>query len=1114
MIDVARRLFLFVLFVTCCSCTVLLAQESTVKGNLGGTVVDSTGAVVPQATVTATGPLDKRTVTTDSQGRFMFDLLTPGMYVVRAEQKGFKATEARNIEVLTNRTSRVQMSLQPGGVSETVEVSAASIGVDVASTKLETNLNDTFYSQLPIQRNVTGLFYAAAGVNEGGGTGAANPSIAGGSGLENQYVADGVNITDGAFGGIGVFSRNYGALATGINLSFVKEVDVKTGGYEPQYGKTTGGIVQIITKSGGSQFHGGISGFFAPAAFEIQHLNPDNTGRLNQQGVAVHQAEWDIAAELGGYVPGLRNHLFFFGSFNPAWNRLYDRFGDLHLVSGFTPLAQTTLPQISYDYATKLTYKINDKHVIETSLFGDPTRETSGSPNGPGSLALAAINTTGFSKLSNGTRNWALRYNGTLSPTWLVNASLSWGHNYLNETPSEPNVFQITDNTGSANPNDPNSALGALGTPLTGIYNRQGLGYFENTKGDNWGLSFDTQKLFNALGQHTISMGYHYDRNRYYGSRQATGGGFTVPDSLALNSGLPTGLTDYANTFELDPAANWGCTPNTPPSANAACSGVFYNVPGNGPTEVVLVQNRGFFSTPPFDSHGRYHAAYANDSWEIGRHITLNLGYRWEQEMLQGLKYTDPITGQSKQVHYTFTDNWSPRLGIAIDPLGDRKSKIYGNYARTSYAIPLDMAIRSLGNEEDAEFSFWQPPYISNGAPCSNINNPCQMAINPDGTLTPALDAAHVLGAFGAPPAFFYTSTQPGEAIARGTRMQYLEEYVAGIEHEFPHGIVVDIRFQHRRLARIVEDQSGVSPEAALLGINQQFEIGNPSGSSDLFTNTLEQVYPVGGLPPSCSVGGTVFNPYNTSQGLADVCILNPNTAGNPVPDGKPDGFVNPVRVYKAVEVEVSKSFSKGWQMRTNYRWSTLAGNYEGAFRNDNGQSDPSISSLFDFTPGLLNMLGDQFAIGWLNTDRRHIFNSFLSYTFSTGFLRNLTLGAGTRIEAGVPLNDLRAHPVYQNGGEVPLGGRGALGRTPTTGEGDLHVEYVTKVTEKHSIHFGTDLFNVANQKTQLRMDQFQDAALGIPNLDFKRPVGSGNVGVSPAYMRPFNARLFVKWQF
>ena len=84
-------------------------------------------------------------------------------------------------------------------------------------------------------------------------TGNSNPAISGSSGLENLYVADGVSINDPAFGGLGVWSRSYGALGSGINLSFVKEVQVKTGGFEPQYGHASGGIVQIVTKSGSTR---------------------------------------------------------------------------------------------------------------------------------------------------------------------------------------------------------------------------------------------------------------------------------------------------------------------------------------------------------------------------------------------------------------------------------------------------------------------------------------------------------------------------------------------------------------------------------------------------------------------------------------------------------------------------------------------------------------------------------------------------------------------------------------------------------------------------------------------------------------------------------------------
>src|SRR4029077_3713792 len=106
---------------------------------------------------------------------------------------------------------------------------------------------------VPVQRSVSSLFYLSPAAADGIGGGRDNPSISGGSALDNLYVADGVNITDSAFGGIGTFSRSYGALGTGINTSFIKEVQVKTAGFEPQYGQSQGGIVNIVTQSGSNE---------------------------------------------------------------------------------------------------------------------------------------------------------------------------------------------------------------------------------------------------------------------------------------------------------------------------------------------------------------------------------------------------------------------------------------------------------------------------------------------------------------------------------------------------------------------------------------------------------------------------------------------------------------------------------------------------------------------------------------------------------------------------------------------------------------------------------------------------------------------------------------------
>ena len=1084
----------------------MFAQESAVKGSLGGVVLDQSGAVVSESTVTLNGPTGTRTTATDSEGRFNFSLLTPGLYAVSAQKTGFKVVQTKDVEVFTNKTSSVRLTLLPGAISETVEVTASTVTVDTSSSAVSTNLNDNFYQNLPVARNVTGLFYASAGVTSGGATGSANPSISGGSGLENQYVADGVNITDGAFGGIGVYSRNYGPLATGINLSFVKEVEVKTGGYEPQYGKSTGGVVQIVTKSGTNEYHGALAGYYGPQQFGVTHLNPDDSGRLNQQGFVENLGAWDISAEIGGPVPRFKDNLFFFGSFNPSWTRYYDRFAPIHGVEPFTLPTSAPIKQLSYDYAAKLTWKLNSKNTVETSIFGDPTREN----NAPNAFTdpLVALNTTHFSSLSNGTRNWVARYNATISPTWLFNFSFSWGHNYLNETPGSPNVYQVVDDTGVG---DGTSALGPDGTPLPGEFLRQGLGYYENTQGDNYALNFDTEKVVNKFGNHTFSIGYRYERNSYSGSKLRTGPRFPIPPNLAANSGLPSGLMDDAAFTLLS---------STTLAEFQISSGVVLNVPGySTPQEVALEQSRGTFSDPNFDTHGRYHAAYANDSWAINKHITVNVGWRWEQQTLEGAPFNLGPGTPTMQSHYTFTDNWSPRIGLAIDPLGDRKTKIYGNFARYNYGIPLDLAIRSLSNEQDAFFAFWQPPFTNPnpGQPCDVNLNPCPILTNPDGSITPVLDDAHTLNAFGtANPIFFATSFQSGEAIAHGTKMEYLDEYVGGIEHEFKHGIVASARYQQRKLKRIVEDMSGISPEASDAGITQQFLIGNPGSATDLFTNPQEVLFPVGGPVPAACVGHATATSVPDASGndLGGVCIPNDAVAGNVGADGIPDGFVDPVRLYKAVEVEIAKGFSSGWQWRTNYRWATLAGNYEGAFRNDNQQSDPSISSLFDFTPGQYGLLGNQFGVGFLNTDRRHILNNFISYTFSRTFMKNLTIGLGARITTGAPVNDLRAHPVYQNAGEIPQGGRGSLGRTPASGQGDVHLDYVMKIGEKSRVHFVSDLFNITNQKTQLRIDQFQDASFGVPNFDFLHPVGHGNIGNEPGYQRPFFARLAVKWEF
>ena len=102
----------------------LAAKEAEIKGNLGGIISDSSGAVVGKATVTMVGPAGVKTATSDSDGRFAFDQLTPGLYSIKAEANGFKSTEIKQVAVVVNKPSTIRVTLDPGSVSESVEVSA------------------------------------------------------------------------------------------------------------------------------------------------------------------------------------------------------------------------------------------------------------------------------------------------------------------------------------------------------------------------------------------------------------------------------------------------------------------------------------------------------------------------------------------------------------------------------------------------------------------------------------------------------------------------------------------------------------------------------------------------------------------------------------------------------------------------------------------------------------------------------------------------------------------------------------------------------------------------------------------------------------------------------
>ena len=293
------------------------------KGSIAGVVRDATGSVVPDATVTLSSPTGEKKTKTNSLGEFLFTNLNPGPdYGVSVEKTGFSTGKVGGITVGLNQRATADVMLQVGATAQSVEVSAGGTEtVDMSSTGVGVNLNESLYKNVAAGRNITSIINFAPGVTSSQGAGFANPSINGASGLENEYIINGSDVTDSGYGGFGTYSPIFGALGNGVNFDFIQEVQVKTGGFEAQYGEALGGVVNVITKSGTNTLHGSLYGYFAPQQFEATRPNADPL-LVTKSDYREHQGTYDFGADIGGAIK--KDKLFFYGGINPTFARNYD----------------------------------------------------------------------------------------------------------------------------------------------------------------------------------------------------------------------------------------------------------------------------------------------------------------------------------------------------------------------------------------------------------------------------------------------------------------------------------------------------------------------------------------------------------------------------------------------------------------------------------------------------------------------------------------------------------------------------------------------------------------------------------------------------------------------
>jgi hypothetical protein len=319
----------------------------------------------------------------------------------------------------------------------------------------------------------------------------------------------------------------------------------------------------------------------------------------------------------------------------------------------------------------------------------------------------------------------------------------------------------------------------------------------------------------------------------------------------------------------------------------------------------------------------------------------------------------------------------------------------------------------------------------------------------------------------------------------------YMQEFLVGFEQQIARNTSVGVRYVHRTTPRVLEDIQAFPIIAADLG-----------------------------LPGADSVDYVLTNP-------------GPDT---PTSGGLGAAFEKPIHDYDSVEFTFDRRFSGNWALQASYRWSRLWGTFEGSYRDDNGQSDPGITSLFDFPtndPTYASLGAAQFGYlgdirylgragaGPLPLDRPHQVKVYGSTVIPLGF----NVGLGLNLSSGAPLTALAANPNpnYQNGGEIPMTPRGAgfetvdgfKTRSPFESSVNAHVDWSLRLGgDRRRIVLLADIFNVFNQQRTTGYDSYVETTFGAPNPNFGQRVSAVLGGAPPLIQTPREVRLGARFEF
>jgi Carboxypeptidase regulatory-like domain/TonB dependent receptor len=904
------RALIFGVFLSACFLASVAYGQQGGRGQINGTVTDSTGAVLPNAQVTITDTLTGQIVTvrTTSKGDYSAPFLETGTYVVSASHDGFSTETQNDLTLTADQVTAVNFTLKPGTTTTNVEVQASATEIDTSGGAISQVMDQKTLTELPLDgRNPAALVALAPGAIDGTQVNAISlPGVGSGSPLETAASVNGSRMGGVIYQLDGITNmNNYFQTASPFpNPDATQEFRVITNNFDAQYGYTSGGVVSIATRSGTNQWHG--------VAFEFLRNNV-----LNAKEYFTQVADPLKRNQFGGSVGGpiIHNKLFIFGNVEftrerisssssgyqvPNNNELSGDFSQI-CITGFsngicqdTDSAGNTINQIYknwYDHSNANAYPNNQVNPATFSPFAVAFEQ--GLPKT--SAANGLVNEYGV-ETKNNVYEYTIRSDYNITPSQVLSGHAFYD-NYDRPPYSGPPNY-LAGGTRSALDQVLNISISHIWTVRPNLVNDLRGGYSKN----------NSQAIPNmqAVGGGPLSfkaLGSNLNTESAYLGQVATNGfslsgipvnqgrhNWTVDDTVSITKGkqsISAGFTFYTQfgletaTWEGDPLASFGG-----------------NVTNDSDTDFLL----GLVNTVS-SSGGEYnqytsnnYAAFAQDTVKLLPTLTLGLGLRWEPQIapVSILGHTADFYPGQQSTRYGNAPEGLVFPGDAGVPAGGWSDRWNNFMPRVSVAWAPEptTTVRAAYGLMGLPYDYSYYNHQSANAPFSPLHN---ITYNLVGNCT--LNIADPYGCYAptgykdpfppyAGPSFIPPSnvaiTLPVNLQAvftRGFRLQMENTWNFSIEHAFKNDYLLTV---------------------AYIG-HQDYHVPLPLEQSPgiFYCNTLG---------PNCTQAEINANGINRVYSPNFVSVLSYESVGT--------------GSYNAFQVSVQKRFARGLQFTSNYTWS------------------------------------------------------------------------------------------------------------------------------------------------------------------------------------------------